>query len=122
MVIQSTQEAGKIPSIRDALAKKIKHLRFFNTICAPTKIKQQEIRTLPKENDLIIVIGSRKSANTKRLFQIAKEINKNTYWINNKKQIKREWLIDVKTVGLTAGASTPYENIKQIIKQVKLLS
>ncbi len=118
VVVQSTQDIKKALKIKDALEKKIGDLKFFNTICAPTRIKQEEIRSLPKENDLIIVIGSKKSANTKRLFQIARSINKNTYWINTKDEIKRRWFRNAKSVGITAGASTPFENIKAIINHI----
>lgn len=122
VVVQSTQDAIKAAKIKKALEKKIKDLRFFNTICAPTKIKQEEIRRLPRENDLIIVIGSRKSANTKRLFEIAKSINQNTYWINSKDEIKKHWFGNIYSVGVTAGASTPFKNIKTIIQQIKLVA
>lgn len=119
VVVQSTQNVQRVLKIRSALEKKLDDLKFFNTICAPTRIKQKEIRALPKANDLIIVIGSKKSANTKRLFQIAKSINKNTYWINTKDEIKRSWFRNVKSVGITAGASTPFANIKAIIEHIK---
>ena len=122
VVVQSTQNVKKIEAMRCILEKKIKDLVFFNTICAPTRIKQEETRNLPKENDLIIVIGSKKSANTKRLFQIAKTINKNTHWINTKDEIKQGWFRKVGSVGITAGASTPYKNIKQVIDCIKKIA
>ncbi|MFH1578374.1 MAG: 4-hydroxy-3-methylbut-2-enyl diphosphate reductase [Candidatus Omnitrophota bacterium] len=122
VVVQSTQDTEKIFKIKKALEKKIGDLKFFNTICAPTRVKQAEIRTLPKKNNLIIVIGSRKSANTKRLFQIAKSLNPNTRWINTKSEIKKHWLKNIKSIGVTAGASTPFDNIDSIIKHLKNLS
>ncbi|MFH1339455.1 MAG: 4-hydroxy-3-methylbut-2-enyl diphosphate reductase [Candidatus Omnitrophota bacterium] len=122
VVVQSTQDAQKVSKIRDALKKKIDDLRFFDTICSPTKIKQREIRTLPKENDVVIVIGSKKSANTKRLYQIAKSINKNTHWINNKNEIKRQWFENAESAGVTAGASTPFESITSAIERIKSIT
>jgi 4-hydroxy-3-methylbut-2-enyl diphosphate reductase len=68
---------------------------------------------------VVIVIGSKKSANTQRLYQIAKSINKNTYWINNEDEIKRNWFKNAETVGVTAGASTPFESIRSIIQHLK---
>jgi len=120
VVVQSTQDVQRALKIRGILEKRIEDLRFFNTICAPTRVKQKEIRTLPKENDLVIVIGSRKSANTKRLFQIARSINKNTYWVKNKNEVKRHWFKNAKSVGITAGASTPFENIQAVTTQIKI--
>lgn len=122
VVVQSTQNENKVLEIMGILKNKIDDLKFFNTICSPTRVKQEEIRTLPKGNDLVIVIGSKKSANTKRLFQIAHSINKNTHWINTKQEIKRHWFRNVKSVGITAGASTPFENIQAIIKHIKTIS
>ena len=119
VVVQSTQDLKRVLKIKGILERRIDDLRFFNTICAPTRIKQEEIRALPKENNLVIVIGSRKSANTKRLFQIASSINKNTYWIKDKDEIRGHWFRNAKSVGITAGASTPFENIKAIIDQIK---
>lgn len=119
VVIQSTQDSEKISKIKDILEKRIGDLKFFNTVCTPTRIKQKEIRALPKENDVVIVIGSKKSANTQRLYQIAKSINKNTYWINNKHEIKRNWFKNAESVGVTAGASTPFESIRLIIQHLK---
>ena len=122
VVIQSTQDSEKISKIKDILEKRIGDLKFFNTVCAPTRIKQKEIRTLPKENDVVIVIGSKKSANTKRLYQIAKSINKNTYWINNKDEIKRNWFKNAESVGVTAGASTPFESIRSVVQHIKSIT
>jgi 4-hydroxy-3-methylbut-2-enyl diphosphate reductase len=122
VVIQSTQDSEKISKIKDILEKRIGDLKFFNTVCAPTRIKQKEIRTLPKENDVVIVIGSKKSANTKRLYQIAKSINKNTYWINNKDEIKRNWFKNAESVGVTAGASTPFESIRSVTERIKSIT
>lgn len=122
VVVQSTQDLEKVSRIKDILEKSVNDLKFFNTICAPTRIKQKEIRALPKENDAVIVIGSKKSANTKRLYQIAKSINKNTHRINNKDEIKRQWFKDVRSLGVTAGASTPFESISSIIQHVRTIT
>lgn len=122
VVVQSTQDTEKVDKIRKILEKKIGNLRFFNTICAPTRIKQREIRTLPKENDVVIIIGSRRSANTRRLYQIAKCINKNTHWVNNKDEIKRYWFKNAESAGVTAGASTPFESIASAIERIKSIT
>lgn len=122
VVVQSTQDIEKVLKIKSILEKKIDDLKFFNTICAPTRIKQKEIRILPKKNDLIIVIGSKKSANTKRLFQIARSINENTYWIKSEDEIKRCWFKNINRVGITAGASTPFEDIKAVIERINKIS
>lgn len=120
VVVQSTQNIENAVKIVGALKPHINELRFFNTICRPTTIKQQEIKKMPLENDIVIIIGSRTSANTKRLYEIAKSLNKKSYWIQSKKEIKPEWFKGAKKVGITAGASTPDTTIKEIVEYIKI--
>lgn len=122
VVVQSTQNLEKVLKMQELLKERIDDLRFFNTICSPTRLKQAEIKTLPKENDCIIVIGSKTSANTKRLYQIAKSINKNSYWINSPDELKKKWFRGAKSVGITAGASTPDETIAAIKECIQKIS
>lgn len=114
VVVQSTQNFEKVLRMQKILEGYVTDLKFYNTICSPTRLKQSEIKRLPKENDCIIVIGSKTSANTKRLYQIAKSINKNSYWVNGARAIRKEWLAGVTSVGITAGASTPDETIQEV--------
>ncbi len=122
VVVQSTQNYNKVMRVSNNLKKVIKHLMFFNTICNPTRLKQKEIKKLPLENDVMIIIGSKHSANTKRLYQISRELNKNSYWVNKPTDIKKEWLKNVKSVGVTAGASTPDVTTNAVIKYIRKLS
>jgi len=121
VVVQSTQELDKVLKIVEVLKRYIKELKFFNTICMPTRIKQKEIKEMPKKNDCMIIIGSKKSANTKRLYEISKKLNKKTYWVNSAGEIKELWFKNVNTIGITAGASTPDETIKEVIQHIKLI-
>lgn len=114
VVVQSTQNTQKVIQMRKVLEGRVQELRFFNTICSPTRLKQEEIKSLPKENDCVIIIGSKNSANTKRLYEISKAINQNSRWINSSREIKKEWFRNCSSVGITAGASTPDETIEEI--------
>jgi 4-hydroxy-3-methylbut-2-enyl diphosphate reductase len=119
---QSTQNLEKVLKIVKILKAHIKELKFFNTICRPTRLKQEEIKTLPLENDSIIIIGSKTSANTRRLFEIAKALNPRTYWVQSKKELSPRWFKDAKTVGITAGASTPQWITQEVIEYIERLS
>lgn len=121
VVVQSTQNLEKTLKIVVVLKQYIKELKFFNTICLPTRIKQEEIKRMPLQNDVMIIIGSRNSANTRRLYEISKSLNPRTYWINSKEQIKPDWFKDIKTVGVTAGASTPDSTTQEIISLLQKL-
>lgn len=121
IITQSTQEIGHVLKIVNVIKSKFKNINFINTICNPTKYKQKEIKLISKSNDLMLVIGSKNSANTKRLFEISKRINPKTYWIESKREIKSDWLTGAKKVGITAGASTPDVTIRETIKHLKRL-
>ena len=121
VVVQSTQELENVRKIVDFLKANIADLRFFNTICRPTTIKQEEIKKMPLQNDMMIIIGSKASANTKRLYEISRSLNKRSYWVNSKKEIRPDWFKGVQTVGITAGASTPESSIKEITEFISSL-
>lgn len=116
VITQSTQTFENIEKIMTSLLKIIPRVKLYNTTCQTTIIKQQEIRLLPKKNDLILILGSKTSANTKHLYQISKRINKNTYWIECAKDIKTSWLKNIKKIGIMAGASTPDYITKEVVQ------
>ncbi|MCI0482069.1 MAG: 4-hydroxy-3-methylbut-2-enyl diphosphate reductase [Candidatus Dadabacteria bacterium] len=119
VVVQSTQEESKVLTIVGRLKKRLKDIVFKNTICDPTRIKQREARTLPVENDIVIVVGSKSSANTKRLYQISRSLNRKTHWVNSPDEIRAAWFRRAKTVGITAGASTPESSIAGVVTRVR---
>lgn len=122
VVVQSTQEEVKVFRIVSALRSRIRDLIFRNTICNPTRTKQREARTLPVKNDVVIVVGSKSSANTKRLYQISRSLNRRTYWVNSSGGLRRPWFKFARRVGITAGASTPESSIKNVAKAIRDLS
>ncbi|MBU2540777.1 MAG: 4-hydroxy-3-methylbut-2-enyl diphosphate reductase [Candidatus Omnitrophica bacterium] len=119
VVVQSTQNLDKVSKIVDVLNKTVEKTEFFNTICRPTRIKQQEIKKLPLKNEVIIIIGSKTSANTKRLYEIAKNLNTRSYWVQSKRDLKPSWFKDIRNVGVTAGASTPDSTTKEVVERIK---
>lgn len=122
VVVQSTQDLEKVIKIIKVLKPRIKELKFFNTICRPTRLKQHEMRNMPLENEVMIIIGSKTSANTKRLYEISKSLNDRSYWIQSKRDIKLEWFKGVKTVGITAGASTPDDTTEEAVTYIKKIT
>ncbi len=122
VVVQSTQDLEKVIKIIKALKPRIKELKFFNTICRPTRLKQHEMRNMPLENEVMIIIGSKTSANTKRLYEISKSLNDRSYWIQSRRDIKLEWFKGVKTVGITAGASTPDDTTEEAVAYIKKIT
>ena len=121
VVTQSTQTLENITAIMDRLKKVIPRVKLYNTTCRTTVVKQQEIKSLPEQNDVVLIIGSRNSANTKRLHQISKAINPDTHWIGSAKSLKPSWFKEAKKVGIMAGASTPDDVTFAIVEKLKRL-
>jgi 4-hydroxy-3-methylbut-2-enyl diphosphate reductase len=113
------QNLEKVSRIIDRLIPLARELKFFNTICKPTRMRQEEAKSLPAENDVMIVIGSKHSANTKRLYEIARSLNPRSYWVGSKEDIRKEWFKKASRVGITAGASTPDSTTQDIIAYLK---
>jgi 4-hydroxy-3-methylbut-2-enyl diphosphate reductase len=119
VIVQSTQNMEKILSIVEKLEKLIGRLIFCNTICHPTRLKQKEIKNFPLSQDAMVIIGSKTSANTKRLYEIAKQINPHTYWVNSKNELRKNWFKNKQKIGIGAGASTPEYIIREIASYIR---
>lgn len=118
VVFQTTQSLSVIDEIGGAIIKKGFEIKIFNTICSATSDRQEAARKIAKESDVVIVVGGRNSGNTRRLYQIAKEINKKTYHIESKDEIDPNWFRGVRVVGITAGASTPRDIVDDVAEAV----
>jgi len=120
VVTQSTQTIENVQDIINVLMTKVFDLRFVNTICFPTKRNQEQIKELSDVTDLMIIIGSFTSANSKRLAELSSERNENTFQVTCAAEIDSSWFKDdVNSVGISAGASTPDWIIESVIKKVK---
>jgi len=98
---------------------KVFDLHFVNTICYPTKRNQEQIKELAKVSDVMIIIGSFTSANSKRLTMLSKCINPYTYQVTSSKDLKETWFDKAKVVGISAGASTPDYLIEEVKKYIE---
>jgi len=119
IVTQSTQMIENVRNIVNVLMEKVFDLRFVNTICFPTRRNHEQIKELAEICDIIIVVGSFTSANSKRLTQLALDKNKNSYQVNSGNDIDPNWFQNHDKVGISAGASTPDHIIKDVIDKVK---
>lgn len=122
LLSQTTQSLKNLQAIASGLVSRCAELRVYNTICLATSLRQNELIKLAKLVDLIIVIGSRHSANTVRLAEISKSLGVKTYHIDNPDELKKLWFKNIKKVGVTAGASTPDWIIKEVIARLKKFS
>ncbi len=119
VVAQTTQSLENYLKICTKLLEFKAEFRIFNTICDSTSIRQNETVDVAKKVDCMIVIGGKHSANTRRLYELSKEILKDVYHIENEKDLNLEWLKNKKKVGITAGASTPDYIIKGVVEKIR---
>jgi 4-hydroxy-3-methylbut-2-enyl diphosphate reductase len=84
-------------------------------ICYATQNRQQAVRELAKQVDLILVVGSRNSSNSNRLREIGEELGRPAYLIDDASAMQREWFHNVESVGVTAGASAPESLVRGVL-------
>ena len=119
VVSQSTQMIENVQEIINILITKVFDLRFVNTICFPTRRNHEQIKSLAELSDIMIVIGSFTSANSKRLTELAKERNERTYQVTCANDLDSDWFQQSDTVGVSAGASTPDNIIENVVTAIK---
>lgn len=107
LLAQTTFKLSLYHEIRDRLLQRFPAMTVHESICAATEERQAEVRALATRCDAIVVVGGRHSANTKRLAEIAAECGCRSYLVETPEELREEAFLDVRTVGVTAGASTP---------------
>ncbi|HPI02213.1 MAG TPA: 4-hydroxy-3-methylbut-2-enyl diphosphate reductase [Candidatus Goldiibacteriota bacterium] len=126
VVCQTTQSADKFMEIANEVMKKVlvgryAEVRIFNTICDATQKRQEATVQLAQKSDLMIIVGGKNSANTKRLYELSRGILKQVRHVETADEIKKEWLKGKKKIGISAGASTPESAINGIINKIKYM-
>lgn len=114
VVVQTTQSRSNLEHVVSALLGRAEEVRVVNTICDATSGHQGACAELAARADVMIVIGGRISANTKRLTEIAAELCPRTYHIEGADELDPSWLDGAGLIGITAGASTPASQIDAV--------
>ena len=119
-VVQTTQRITTLNSIVEYLTSISKELHIANTICASTAMRQTEAKELAQDSDLVIVVGSKKSANTTHLAEILKDIT-NTIHIENEDELENysDLIKSSQKISVTAGASTPQDIIENVLNKLR---
>jgi 4-hydroxy-3-methylbut-2-en-1-yl diphosphate reductase len=112
--MQTTQIKANVKAVIGGLMDLAKEILVINTICNVTENKQKVTKELAGEVDLMLVVGGKNSANTTHLAEISREINPATYHIEKASELKPEWLKPGMKIGISAGASTPDYDIKEV--------
>jgi 4-hydroxy-3-methylbut-2-enyl diphosphate reductase len=115
LVAQTTRKVEDYMEVANYLIPRYKEVRVFNTICNATFENQEAVRKLSKRADVMIIIGGKNSSNTKQLSSIAHDYCKDTYHIEDEKDVDLSWFKDKKLCGISAGASTPDWIIQNVV-------
>ncbi|WXU00600.1 MAG: 4-hydroxy-3-methylbut-2-enyl diphosphate reductase [Catillopecten margaritatus gill symbiont] len=114
---QTTLSVDDTQQIVDALKIKFPEIKSpkKDDICYATQNRQDAVKKLMQDSDLLLVLGSSNSSNSNRLREIATKMQKNAYLIDGASEIDDQWLTGVNTVGVTAGASAPEVLVQEVI-------
>ncbi len=122
-VTQTTLSVDDTAKVIDALRQRFPLIQGprKDDICYATQNRQDAVRQLAQEADLVLVIGSPNSSNSNRLRELAARTGVEAYLIDNAEQIELQWLAGKQVVGLTAGASAPEVLVQQVIQRLQYL-
>jgi 4-hydroxy-3-methylbut-2-enyl diphosphate reductase len=109
VVAQTTQPLERVLELVAALRKRLPDadVRFVDTVCQPTKDRQQALRRLAAVAEVIVVVGGPDSNNSRKLTELARGLGRTAHQVANATELRPEWFDGVEVVGLTAGTSTP---------------
>lgn len=122
VVVQTTQSAALLETVVAALLPRVNELRVFNTICSATSKRQQAADDLARSVDVMVVVGGKNSGNTTRLAEICAAANERVHHVETPSELQSGWFTGVETVGVTAGASTPDEQITAVIAAIEAIT
>ncbi|WP_419307557.1 4-hydroxy-3-methylbut-2-enyl diphosphate reductase [Chromohalobacter israelensis] len=122
-VTQTTLSMDDTSRVIDALRAKFPQIDGprKDDICYATQNRQDAVRGLASESDLVLVVGSPNSSNSNRLRELAERTGTPAYLIDTAEQIRPEWLTDVSAIGITAGASAPEVLVQAVIERLQSL-
>lgn len=120
-VTQTTLSMDDTSNVINALRKRFPNIHGpkKDDICYATQNRQDAVKKLAEESDLVLVVGSPNSSNSNRLKEVAERIGTEAYLIDNETEINQGWLKDKKSIGLTAGASAPAELVENVIAKLR---
>lgn len=117
VVPQTTLDLGRFNNAIAALVNSVTEMKIYNTICKATILRIREAVRIAKKADMMIIIGGKNSANTSRLYEEC-QTHKPSHHIESPREIQNSWFKDIRSVGITAGASTPKEQVDEVARHI----
>jgi len=118
---QTTQPIVKVRRIVDLIKRRFPDsvVRFVDTVCRPTKDRQVAATDVARQSDVVIVIGGANSNNTRELVQTCGRYCARVHHVQTYADLRPAWFVDVRTVGITAGTSTPDAVIDEVDRRIR---
>jgi (E)-4-hydroxy-3-methyl-but-2-enyl pyrophosphate reductase len=118
VICQTTLKKSLFLEVVEKCQARFKEVKVHNTICSATKDRQDAAFELAQEADTVIVIGGRNSSNTQKLYEISKSLAQKAHLIETETELLPQWFEGSKTIGITAGASTPHSLIEKVRSRI----
>ncbi len=121
IVAQTTQPINRVLELVEYLKQKFQHseVKFVDTVCRPTKQRQEAAEELALNADVVLVIGGQNSNNTGELASTCRQFCRRVHHVQGPGDVKTDWIKDGDIVGITAGTSTPDELINSVESKVR---
>ncbi|MFQ3675742.1 MAG: 4-hydroxy-3-methylbut-2-enyl diphosphate reductase [Endomicrobiia bacterium] len=121
LIGQTTKELEQYKTIAKMLKKKFHNIKILDTICKETIIRENDTNNISKKVDIVIVVGGKNSANTKKLVNIALRNTKKVFHINDATELNVKKINKNDTIGIISGASTPIWLVENVVKKLQCL-
>ena len=122
-VSQTTLSVDDCQKVIDALKRKFPHIigPKQDDICYATQNRQDAVKFMAPQVEVVVVVGSRSSSNTNRLRELADTLGCTTYQVDSAEELKEEWIAGKKRIGVTSGASAPDVLVRDVIAKLKIM-
>ncbi|MGB1890006.1 MAG: 4-hydroxy-3-methylbut-2-enyl diphosphate reductase, partial [Akkermansiaceae bacterium] len=124
IVSQTTQNHARVGEVAKAIQERedVEETQFMNTVCKPTRLRQEAVQELTDEVDIMIVVGGKNSSNTRKLKLLGDSKGISSYHIESPDELDIEWFKGKEHVGITAGTSTPFFVIDSVHEAIQKIS
>jgi len=121
VLTQTTLTPEDIAAVTDALVRRFPGIQLGDDLCYATRNRQQAVRDLAGHCPLILVVGSPRSSNSRRLVEVAQTAGVKAFLVQDAGELREEWLEGAKAIGITAAASTPECLVEQLLARLRQL-